>query len=769
MEGFSNPFNDVKLILAADHRLGRIDPEDDQVWEMDTSGGEPPALALRTSYGLRALGMRLFPRFSINHNSIIDPRTFSKRPVVTFAAPNFLALQFSPFTTIDVQLKIWVPDSHNLVGQVTLTNSTAQLVKVEMDWVAQLNPLLVGTPMTTTQISVNTVLQGQTGNIFPVFFLTGGPRGDLSAFPSLGVEVSLPPNASRQFSWTLSSMTSVDASFYEARKSTALSLDNEHLKLLMMKRQQTLSFDSDRSNMGTSLEQSQDRAFQLILPPAGNLNWTRYMNDRNPDRGSSTRGRTSSQTITEEIQSLPEVFELSRLLIPNRTDLVKEMLQNFLDQQGADGTIYSQLGRAGRVTSFAAFPLLSSLILDVFKFTDDKQWLKQCYPSLLRAIKVWFNIDHDLDADGWPEWQHLLQTGFLESPNINLVSKFTWEALIKTAEWPSLASLLWRECQNLKKIAHVLNDDSDTDWLDFHIGQLGKFLDQAWSEKFCFLPLRDRLSHSTQKKALLHTFRQNGRKVIGKEFTDPARLCIRVRLAAGQAIPIECAIHGVVNSQEMVVKVAERHFNWVDGDALAVSEETFSRVDDISISGLKKGDSVSIESPDFTSRTPDFMVPLWAGCLSNDRATNLINAGLDYMESVPPSFPLHLKIMWLEGLNRYGFGKLACRYFQQWYFPEDPVLISRTEKSSLRNKDVVFPTASLHQLIPVKTLLELLGVEEISSRELIIFRFNEFLPKVNVQYRKFMLTLASDHTRIESLNGDSVVIKEPGVHRIELA
>ena len=81
----------------------------------------------------------------------------------------------------------------------------------------------------------------------------------------------------------------------------------------------------------------------------------------------------------------------------------------------------------------------------------------------------------------------------------------------------------------------------------------------------------------------------------------------------------------------------------------------------------------------------------------------------------------------------------------------------------------MFPTASLHQLIPIKTFLELLGVEEITLRELIISRFNEFLPKVNVQYKKFMLTLASDHTRIESLNGDSVVINEPGVHRIELA
>lgn len=769
MEGHSNFFNDINLILAADHRLGKINPDDDQVWEIDTSSGEPPALAFRTTYGLRAMGMRLFPRFSINHYSIIDPRTFSTRPVLTFAAPNFLTLQFSPFNTIDVQLKIWVPDSHSLVGQVTLTNLTSQLLKMEMEWVAQLSPLVVGTPMTSTQISVNTVLQGQTGNLFPVFFLTGGPRGDFSAFPSLGVEVSLPPNASRQFSWALSSMNSVEASFYESRKSTAWSLDNEHLKILMMKRQQTLSFDSDKSSLGTYLEQSQDRAFQLILPPVGNLIGARYMTDRNPDRGSTTRGRPGSQTIIEEIQCLSEIFELSRMLIPNRTDLVIEMLQNFLDQQGMDGTIYSQLGRAGKVTSFAAFPLLSSLILDVFNFTDDKDWLKQSYPALIRAIKIWFSPKYDLDEDGWPEWQHLLQTGFLESPYVDINSKFTWDTLVKTAEWPSLAALLWRECQNLKKIAQLIDEVSDLDWLELHITQLDRFLDEAWSEKLGFLPLRDRLSHGSLQGVRLHTFRQNGTKGIGKMFTYPSRLCIRVRSAAGQAIPIECDIRGVVNAHEKVVKVAARQFKWVDGDALAVSEQGFSRVDDISISGIKKGDSVIIESPNFTSRTPDFLIPLWTGCLSDERAKKLIQGSLDYMESIPKSFPLYLKIMWLEGLNRYGFSELACRFFQRWYMVEDSALISQSERSVRMNKNVNIPTASLHQLIPIKTLLELLGVKEITPGELLISRFNEFLPKVNVQYKKFLLTLASDQTRIMSLNGNSVVIKEPGVHRIELA
>ena len=53
----------LSLTLAADARLTSTNYTDDQIWELSLGGGEPAALALQTTYGLRAHWMRLFPRF----------------------------------------------------------------------------------------------------------------------------------------------------------------------------------------------------------------------------------------------------------------------------------------------------------------------------------------------------------------------------------------------------------------------------------------------------------------------------------------------------------------------------------------------------------------------------------------------------------------------------------------------------------------------------------------------------------------------------------
>ena len=54
----------LALRLAADVRLTPTDYADDHIWELALAGGEPPALALRTTYGLRARDMRIFPAFA---------------------------------------------------------------------------------------------------------------------------------------------------------------------------------------------------------------------------------------------------------------------------------------------------------------------------------------------------------------------------------------------------------------------------------------------------------------------------------------------------------------------------------------------------------------------------------------------------------------------------------------------------------------------------------------------------------------------------------
>ena len=100
------------LNLAADSRLSIPDYINDHSWELLPGGGEPPALSLHTTYGLRAKSMRIFLRFSENSKSITDPATFALPPTIRRFHPNFITVDYSPLPTIDVTAEYWVPQSN---------------------------------------------------------------------------------------------------------------------------------------------------------------------------------------------------------------------------------------------------------------------------------------------------------------------------------------------------------------------------------------------------------------------------------------------------------------------------------------------------------------------------------------------------------------------------------------------------------------------------------------------------------------------------------
>ena len=96
------PGDPLVLTLAADFRLCTPDYINDQIWELEPGGGDPPALALRTTYGLRARLMRIFPRFHLGGQTISDPAAFAAPPSLRRFTPNFLLMACAPFPGIEV-------------------------------------------------------------------------------------------------------------------------------------------------------------------------------------------------------------------------------------------------------------------------------------------------------------------------------------------------------------------------------------------------------------------------------------------------------------------------------------------------------------------------------------------------------------------------------------------------------------------------------------------------------------------------------------------
>jgi hypothetical protein len=134
------PGDPLALTLAADFRLCTNDYVNDQIWELET-GGDPPALALCTTYGLRAIAMRIFPRFTMGSHMVTDPAAFPLPPRLRRFYPNFLQFDFSPFPNIDVVAEYWVPGSQSSAGRFTVTNNTGEKLSLLLEICGQLAPL----------------------------------------------------------------------------------------------------------------------------------------------------------------------------------------------------------------------------------------------------------------------------------------------------------------------------------------------------------------------------------------------------------------------------------------------------------------------------------------------------------------------------------------------------------------------------------------------------------------------------------------------------
>jgi len=225
--------NPLYLTLAADARLEPTDYYDDHIWEMRIGGGDPSAVALHTTFGLRARSLRLFPIFHEEDQTVSEPERFARTPVLLHYYPNYLSLNFSPLPDIDVEIEYWVPLSKAVAGRLLLTNNGRFPRKIRLDWVAQLTPT-EGERMSPAEIESAPLLRGQTGDLTPVVFLTGGPQAVSSPYPALQFDLELPTGGSHHLSWSQAALSKVEDSFELARNIASRQWEAENTRIEMI-------------------------------------------------------------------------------------------------------------------------------------------------------------------------------------------------------------------------------------------------------------------------------------------------------------------------------------------------------------------------------------------------------------------------------------------------------------------------------------------------------------------------------------------------------
>lgn len=793
----------LALTLACDIRLTPSNYCDDQIWELALGGGDPPALALQTTYGLRARLMRIFPRFILGEMAVSDPVEFAQPPVVSLALPNFIALSFVPFPGIDVSIEYWVPQSQAVAGRVQVTNNGSAESKLVMEWATQLvaapknnarlgDARLSSTPgtaglgqrMAAVEMQAATILAGSSGGLEPVIFMTGGPRLGSGAYPSLALRMDLAPGSARQVTWVHAALDSREASFNLARSVAALRWEAERARLELFNARQVEIYTGD-PDWDAALMLAQKQAISLLVGPTEQMPNPCLVLARQPDLGYSLRGDGSDYNHLWNGQTPLESYYLAGLILPAAPELAQGLVRNFLLSQAESGFIDWKPGPAGQRSQILAAPLLASLAWRIYEATERSEWLQEVYEPLLRFVQAWFAPEHDRDGDGVPEWDHPMQAGDEDHPIYSRWQPWSLGVEITSAESPALTALLHRECLTLARMARVLGREQDLPGLETAAERLKSAVESAWNETASAYFDRDRDTHFSTHGEELASGRGSGTILVQRSFEHPVRLQILIQTDETLRRRPVIFIHGrSASGHPRIERINDEQLRWRPGLGQATGKYVYSMLERIEIHGLEPDDQIHFDSVGYDFQDHSTLAPLWAGIPRPARAKQLVEETLTNPERFwracgvpacvrPPQAEgaevcasVHLPWNQLigEGLLQYGFRQEAAELVTR--LMSVAVQSLKTERAFRRYYHAetgqgLGERNALNGLAPLSLFLETLGIRLISPTRVALSGFTPYPRPVTVKYRGLTILCQKEKTTVIFPDGQAIVIDDP--------
>jgi len=400
-----NTRDPLNLVISADANLSSVEPLDDHTWEINLEQGEPRALAIRSRFGMRAVEMRYFPLFLRGHEQLSDPASFFSPLILKRSFPNYLEFTSSPFEDVEVSLEYWVPESRVVAGRITLVNHDPARGKLDVDWIGQLTPLAEGANMVVETVSMNQVLAGRCGGLYPVCFISGGCREGTSAYPGLALEVHPRKTNPQVFTWASAAFEGMEESFNAARNASFRNWEAEISRVEITAESRMLEIQTANADWDAALHASQKTGFSLFMPSPKAVEKQTFVRARNIGDGFPDRRDVSDHPPDWGGQSALDAWYLSTLLLPGGAEPLRDIQLNFLSTQHRSGQMDWSLSLGGAHARVNAQPVLAQLTLRLAPYFTDRKWLRPLLPQLTRFFLSWFLPDCDRDQDGFPEWR----------------------------------------------------------------------------------------------------------------------------------------------------------------------------------------------------------------------------------------------------------------------------------------------------------------------------------------------------------------------------
>jgi len=790
----------LALRLAADVRLGATDYADDQIWELTLAGGEPPALALRTTYGLRARDMRLFPAFREGDAVLIDPNEFAAPPAVNFFTVNLIQISFSPLAGIHVVADYWASGSHSVAGQFAITNQRNVACSIQFRLCAVLRPLEGGSVMNHVKKESAQYLQGGTGNLKPTVLIRDGITEDVGSWTALSQSFELAPNETRLIKWAQAARPSPETSLDVCKGLIEQDWSEEFKKI------ESLAADVPEIETG---DPDWDAAFafaykvalQSYVGPTQHLPYPSFIFTRTPNKGYSARGDGSDhnwqwdgQVATEAYVNLPQIVQCA-------PELAKGIIRNYLAVQEPSGFIDWKPGLAAQRNKALCIPLLATLAWIIYEYTEDRDFIDEVYERLKKFVMIWFSNKYDRDDDGVPEWSHTIQSAFDDCPSFVRWQRWAQAADITLSESPDLASYLYRECHSLIKIAKVLGRENDEPVLHARAEMIRITVDLMWRDHTASYHYVDLETHESPIGYELWRKESNVSDVgaksetshsieIRRKFAPSARVLVKV---AGErdAAPahVQVIIHGRGRrGRHRVETIPARRMTWYWGLGSVTSDKLYAEIDRIEVSGVPQGCEVIISTVDYTRQDQTLLLPIWAGLPKENRLEALVRRtitdpkrywrdyGIPNCSALDPVYKPDNRegsggvwMMWNtmigEGLADSGFTVEAAQLIEKIM---RAMIFTLKEEKAFReayNSDQLEGLGErdyLWGVAPVHLFLRTLGVRIISERKVWLRGRNPFPFPVTVKWKDVTVTKSERTTVVKFASGVERIVDEEG-------
>ena len=772
----------LSLTLAADYRFSTPDYQNDHIWEIEFGGSEPAAIAIRTTYGLRARAMRIFPRFSDGGDPISDPAAFATPPRVTAFYANFLEISFSPLNDLEVTAEYWIPDSQTLSCRLSFFNRSGEERKIGVELAAILAPL-EGEIFKPEQIQAVNILAGKTGDLAPVLFLTGGPSHGTSSYPSLNLNLELAPHGRRRIHWAQAALGEKEDSFEHARKTLTRPWDAERARIELTNASQNIDIETGDPNWDAAFALSQQAAYRLLFDANEHLPQPSFVSARLPDHGHALGEEGSGVPPAWSGQTPLEAYALAGLF-PLSPEIGEGFIKNFITAQDAEGGIDHKPGLAGQRSQILAAPLLASLTWQLYEKSQNKAFLAEVYPALDKFFWAWFNPEHDRNHDNLPEWDHPLQTGFEDHPLFSYGYPWSRGVDISTVHSPALFAALYKEAQSLDKIGAILGKKGDSALRKVQSDLLKDALQNCWEPRSASFKYLDRDSNLSARGKILARQQGGGDIKLKAAFPKPLRILIEVKTQ------VHATRRPVAEIGEYVTKrsaedefLSALDFKPTYHGFVATSKKTYTKIGKISVDNLAPEDKVTVRAIDLSVEDQTQLLPLWAQMPDEAQAETLVTRSLlnaekfDRPFGLPacPSPPtkaaeancLSVHLPWnqliIEGLLAYGYQREATRLYIHLMNGIVQNLQQNNAFYERYNAEVgtgVGERNALAGLAPIGLFLEILGVRILSATRVRLAGKNPFPWTVVLRYRGMEIKREMSKTTVRFLNGKQVEVTD---------